>query len=344
MRVWLPAIRAGSGADVFTQRLADGLRQRGIDVLVTWYPHRYELWPQLLRLQKVPLGVDVIHVNSWSAHAFLGRGVPVVTTVLHLVHDPAYAPYRSPAQALYHRWHLRWRELRALRHSLAVTAISEYVADTVRTFCGRGDVTTILNWVDTAQYTPAAGGAPDPRGPFRLLLVGNQTRRKGFDLLGSLATRLGPGFELRCTGGLRDGGLVDMAGVQLLGRLSEADLVREYQACHAVISLSRYEGFGYTALEGMACGKPVVAFRTSALTEVIDDGVTGFLATKDDVAAMAARCRELADDRVLTERMGHAARRRAIEHFPEAGAIDAYVQTYERVIRQNRPIPCIDNR
>lgn len=343
MRVWLPAIRAGSGADVFTQRLADGLRHRGIDVVLSWYPHRYEFFPELLRLQPLPPLVDVIHANSWNANAFLGRGVPVVTTVLHLVHDPAYAPYRSPSQALYHRWHLRWRELRALRHSMAVTAISEYVADTVRTFCKRSDVTTILNWVDTAQYAPVPGGAIDSRGPFRLLLVGNQTRRKGFDLLQALAAQLGAGFELRCTGGLRDGGLAEMPGVQLLGRLTEADLVREYQACHAVISLSRYEGFGYTALEGMACGKPVVAFRTSALTEVIDDGVTGFLVTKDDVRAMAARCRMLADDRVLTERMGHAARRRAIEHFPEAGAIDAYVQTYERLIRQDGPVPYIDS-
>jgi glycosyltransferase involved in cell wall biosynthesis len=285
----------------------------------------------------MPSGVNVIHCNSWNASAFLNRGVPVVTTVHHLVHDPAYAPYRSLAQAIYHRWHLRSREMRALRHSLAVTAVSQYVAQSVRAFSGRDDVTTILNWVDVAQYAPAVGGATNAPGPFRLLLVGNQTRRKGFDLLQGLAACLGPGFELRCTGGLRDRRLAHVPGVKILGRLSEPDLIREYQACNAVISLSRYEGFGYTALEGMACGKPVVAFNTSGLTEVIEDSVTGYLVKKNDVATMAARCRELAGDRVLAERMGHAARRRALEHFPEDDAIDAYVQIYEKLSANNGP-------
>lgn len=328
MRVWLPAIRAGTGTDVFTERLAVALRGRGVEADITWFPAWYEFLPELMRLHGVPPGTDVIHANSWLALPFVGRGVPVVTTVHHLVHDPAYAPYRSASQALYHRWHIRWREQRALRRSQAVTAVSAYVAGSVNAFCCRSDVVTIPNWIDTVRYAPDPSRVADAGRPFRLLLVGNHSRRKGFDLLPALAAALGPRFELRCTGGLRDGGLAAIPGVRILGRLSEGDLVREYQHCDAVVSLSRYEGFGYTALEGMACAKPVIAFRTSGIAEVVDGGITGFLEAVDDVPAFAARCRQLEVDRGLTLRMGSAARQRATDIFSEAAALDAYQRVY----------------
>ena len=46
------------------------------------------------------------------------------------------------------------------------------------------------------------------------------------------------------------------------------------------------EPFGMAAAEAQACGTPVVAFRRGALSEVIADGVTGFLVPPDDVQAL----------------------------------------------------------
>ena len=339
MKVWLPAVRVGTGVDVFTQRLDRALRARGIDSRITWFPVWYEYFPELMRFHAPPPGTDVIHGNSWLTSAFLGCGVPVVATVHHLVHDPAYAPFRTHAQALYHRWHIREHELRTLRNAEAATAVSAYVARTVETFSGRAPITVVPNWVDTTTFSPDPSWTSDSSKPFRLLLVGNHSRRKGFDLLPALAAALGPRFELRCTGGLRGSGLEAMPDVKLLGRLAEADLISEYQSCDAVISLSRYEGFGYTALEGMACGKPFIGFGTSGLAEVIENGVSGFLVATEDLSAMAARCMELAGNRALTARMGCAGRRRAINDFPEVAAIDAYIQIYGRLIGRNGLAP-----
>jgi glycosyltransferase involved in cell wall biosynthesis len=47
------------------------------------------------------------------------------------------------------------------------------------------------------------------------------------------------------------------------------------------------EPFGMAAAEAQACGTPVVAFRRGGLSEVIMDGVTGFLVPPDDVRAAA---------------------------------------------------------
>jgi glycosyltransferase involved in cell wall biosynthesis len=331
MRIWLPAIRVGTGADVFTKRLAAALRARGIDVVQTWFPPGYEFLPELMRLHPVPQGTKVIHANGWLASAFLGRGSPVLTTVHHLVHDPAYAPYRSVVQVLYHRWHVRARELRAICGADAVTCVSGYVAATVEAFSHRRQIHVIPNWIDTSAYVPDSGFRHGRGRPFRLLLVGNQSRRKGIDLIPAYVDALGPGFELRCTGGLRGTRAAAMSGVVALGSIPERELISEYQNCDAVVSLSRYEGFGYSALEGMACAKPFVGFAAGGFGEAVLPGVTGFLEPVEDVAALAARTRQLAADPGLATEMGRAGRERAVARFTQTVAIDAYATLYNQL-------------
>jgi glycosyltransferase involved in cell wall biosynthesis len=80
-----------------------------------------------------------------------------------------------------------------------------------------------------------------------------------------------------------------------------------------VLCPSRWdEPFGLAAAEAQACGTPVVAFRRGGLSEVIVDGVTGWLVAADDVAAFAeavarapglsrAACRKHAEDRLDLE-------------------------------------------
>src|SRR3546814_9159329 len=83
---------------------------------------------------------------------------------------------------------------------------------------------------------------------------------------------LGSGFEIRYAGG-RSKLISPLPNVIELGRISDAQLIREYQACDAVVSLSRYEGFGYTALEAIACGKAFLGFHTSACLKTCREAV-----------------------------------------------------------------------
>lgn len=331
MKVWLPALRVGTGTDVFTLRLADALHARGVDARITWFPAWMEAFPELMRLHRPPAGIDLVHGNGWTVAPFLGLGVPVVNTVHHLVHDPAFSPYRSRAQAFYHRWHLHWREARAIRRSAAVTAVSDYVAGTVRELFGRDDVRTIGNWVDVERYRPGEMPLRQSGDRLRLLWVGNPSRRKGFDLLPGLLDRL-EGFpcEVRCVGGLRGdavAGALD-GRVTWLGKLVEDELVAEYQACDVLLSLSRYEGFGYTALEAMACGKPVAGFAAGGLSEVVRHGEAGLLAPVDDLDGLAVNLRSLASPE---RRAALGARGLQLARAQPAQA-DAYVSLYRSLI------------
>jgi glycosyltransferase involved in cell wall biosynthesis len=87
------------------------------------------------------------------------------------------------------------------------------------------------------------------------------------------------------------------------------------------------EPFGLVMIEAMACGTPVIAYRSGAVPEIIEDGVTGFILDVGDEAGAAAAIRAAAHldrrniRRVFERRF--AARRMALD----------YVQVFERLLQ-----------
>jgi glycosyltransferase involved in cell wall biosynthesis len=334
LAIWLPAVRAGSGSDVFVERLASGLERAGHRAVVTWFGHSEELWPRRIRRTTPPPGVDLVHANSWTAHAVDSRGLPLVVTEHHYIGDPAFRSSRSRPQAAYHELFVLPRIRRGLARAAAVTSVTAFTARALAEHAGV-EAEVIHNWVDLTTFIPATPKVEASRNAqVKLLFVGNATRRKGGDLLPRLAHELGPHFDIRCTGGLRDdqAARVSGAGVIPLGRLSTTDLIAEYQRCDAVLLPSRYEGFSYAALEAMACGKPVVGFASGAVAEVTDPDRTALLVPVDDLGALVSACRVLARQPELRLQLGMAGRDRAELMFGEARAIDHYVQVYRRTL------------
>jgi glycosyltransferase involved in cell wall biosynthesis len=65
--------------------------------------------------------------------------------------------------------------------------------------------------------------------------------------------------------------------VEIVRSISEDELIDLYARCKGVISTPIDEDFGLTAIEGMACGKPIVAVNEGGYLETVIDGVTGKL-------------------------------------------------------------------
>jgi glycosyltransferase involved in cell wall biosynthesis len=325
--VWFPTIRANTGADVFVQRLRDALVAKGVRAEITWLPHRAEYCSWTAAVPQSPSWANVVHVNSWLPRRFWPKKLPAVVTVFHLVHDPAYRPYRSFFQAVYHELLIRRREWLAIRDADTVTTGADYVKRTITEFSGREQIAVIPNWVDGDKFAPPDNVAVERgSGTFRLFMAGSHSRRKGFDLLPSFVQALGSGFEIRYAGG-KTRGISPIPGVIELGRIDEEALIREYKACDAVVSLSRYEGFGYTAAEAMACGKPFLGFDTSALPEVVAPGC-GELVPLDDVEALAAVAHRLrAATMVERQAWSDGGRSLALAKFSQAN-VDKYVEIY----------------
>ena len=77
------------------------------------------------------------------------------------------------------------------------------------------------------------------------------------------------------------------------------------------------------AMEAAACGTPVIAFRSGALTEIVQHGDTGFLV--DDVDSMAEAIRRIG---VIDPRR---CREYAVRHFDLRLTVEKYIATYERL-------------
>ena len=82
-----------------------------------------------------------------------------------------------------------------------------------------------------------------------------------------------------------------------------------------VVVPSRFEGFGLTAAEAMAAGKPVIASNTSGLKEVVCDNQTGLLFPVGDFEALKNSMVKLASDSGLRENLGLAGKERVKKYF-----------------------------
>jgi len=94
----------------------------------------------------------------------------------------------------------------------------------------------------------------------------------------------------------------------------------------ALLHLIRFdEPFGYSVVEAMACGTPVIAFNRGSMPELIAAGTTGFLVDDIDGAVAAVTAAGTLDRAAI-----HA---HAVEHFGVARMVDAYIDAYEAVRR-----------
>src|SRR5207245_1146630 len=107
--------------------------------------------------------------------------------------------------------------------------------------------------------------------------------------------------------------------VRLLGYVEGDEALADlYRAASAVIVTSRDEGFGFPAVEAMACGTPVLAFANTSITEVVGDG--GLLVNDGDVEAMTNALRTLLDSPARAAELSERALERA-RHFSWARSV-----------------------
>ena len=93
----------------------------------------------------------------------------------------------------------------------------------------------------------------------------------------------------------------DGADVEFLGRVADAELAALYRGAAAYLDPSLFEGFGYGALEAMACGAPVIASNVTSIPEVV--GEAALLCDPSSPDQLAAALRRVLDEPGLADRM-----------------------------------------
>ena len=120
-----------------------------------------------------------------------------------------------------------------------------------------------------------------------------------------------------------DLGLTSCATLE--GRVANA--VDAYHAGSIVALTSISEGFPYTVVEAMACGRTVVCTNVGGVAEAVGDA--GMVVPPRDFAAIADACVELLSDHERRARLGLAARDRVLANFTLQRSLEAYRNVYE---------------
>jgi glycosyltransferase involved in cell wall biosynthesis len=115
--------------------------------------------------------------------------------------------------------------------------------------------------------------------------------------------------------------------------LGKQDQIREKLAISDIMLMpSELETFGLAALEAMACEVVPIATRAGGVPELIEHGVTGFLADVGDVETMARYAIDLLGDESALRAMGKRARGVAMDKFCSSRIIPLYEDFYRKVL------------
>jgi L-malate glycosyltransferase len=293
--------------------------------------------------------LDLLHVHyaiphatsAWIAREMLGADHPVkVVTTLHGTDITLVGQERS--------------FLELTRFSIArsdgVTAVSEYLKEETVTRFGAApeSIEVVPNFVDTAIYSrgreACSRSALVPEGEKLVVHISNfRPVKRVRDVVRTFAgiVRHVPARLVLAGDGPDRLDAVEEAetlGVaDLLVFLGKQDSVADILACADLFLLpSASESFGLAALEAMSCGVPVVGTAVGGMPEVVESGVSGYLAPVGATSEMAEAAVRLLRDPARWREASRAARARAVEHFATDVVIPRYERYYERVMMGER--------
>jgi glycosyltransferase involved in cell wall biosynthesis len=292
------------------------------------------------------LRCDIVHTNVLRAD-IIGRmaahaaGVPVIFSTEHGIHA-------WEERGKFWRPFVRRFYLHTVKYTKMIVAVSDFVKDSlIAEGVPQEKVVRIYNGVDTEVFIPLVRNEKDQyckyltERPVKNVigLVGNLVEMKGLiyfikaippilrQFPETLIIVIGEGalrHELEAEVAREN--LSDR--VRFLGRISPL-IPRLVGAMDILVQPSLIESFGLTVAEAMSCGVPVVASCVGGLSEIIEDGVCGYLVPPRDSDALAAKVIDLLSNPERCQMFGKAGRRRAVERFNIMSTVGQYYELYK---------------
>jgi glycosyltransferase involved in cell wall biosynthesis len=225
-----------------------------------------------------------------------------------------------------------------------VVTVSEYMRERFAALLPRRRVVCIPNGVDLERFSPSQNGSSSMRAAGEMVIGCAARLVEGKGIEDAIRTLLDPSLRratlrIAGTGPLQETlqELASSVGVErrvdFLGPV--LDMPRFWQSIDVAMVPSRSgESFGMVAIEAMACGKPVVASDSGALSSIVVHGKTGRVVPAGDTAALARAAAEYADDWSLRARHGSGGRRRCEQEFGMERTAARYLDLCAAVVRE----------
>lgn len=204
--------------------------------------------------------------------------------------------------------------------------------------------------IDRFEQIPEQGGGLSlPPGRLCVGIVGRVRPEKGTDLFVEALIRLLPdhpdvsavivGKTTRKYRAFSEGLKKQLTAVGLLDRVSfieevaYQDMPAIYQQLDIVCCPARYEGFGLVPLEAMVSGTAVIASRTGAYEDIVDEGETGWLVDVGNLDQLTSALESAIVDTGRIQTMKQVGRQRVRSSFSLTREVEGVASVYERVWR-----------
>lgn len=212
---------------------------------------------------------------------------------------------------------------------LTIVPCSEWMGGFVRnSFLKDKRIQVIHNGVDLNTFKVI----PDLKkkdGKFRILAVSNVwLAYKGYYDIFKLREMLSDEYEITMVG-LKENQLTELpAGIRGITRTQNIQqLVELYNEADVFINPTYADTFPTVNLEALACGTPVITYKTGGSPEAVDDK-TGIVVEQGDVDALADAIRKMKAHPLYPA----DCRKRAEEHFDKDKCFEKYIELYERLM------------
>ena len=123
--------------------------------------------------------------------------------------------------------------------------------------------------------------------------------------------------------------------------MESSDLAKFYQnACAFLFPIHWEEPFGLVMIEAMACGTPVIAYNRGSVSEIVRDGVTGFIIEEEDRGNQGNRGNWVIKKTGIEglveaiKRIGEIDRASCRRHVEENFTMEKMVEGYEKVYKK----------
>jgi glycosyltransferase involved in cell wall biosynthesis len=329
MKICLISNSSGTWIDQDVEILSElGYEVKKVIVEAMFGPYR--ILKLFLEALRPALWSDVVY--CWFAFpagfvgVFLGKVFRKLVIVNAVGIDVAYVPligYGLPLKRRW-RWLLRWTLLKADK----IIAISEESAGNVRRIVSR-DVEVIYEGINVEKFRPIKVAKPKENV---ILVVGiiskMNLKRKGFETIIKSIPYVVKEFDnVRFVfAGKKENGypilknLAERLGVlryvDFAGFKSDGELLELFNQCVIFVFPSIHEGFPTVISEALACGKPVISTKLSAIPEVVVNNETGILIENAQSSEELAKAIViLLKNSVLRDEMGKSGRALIVQRF-----------------------------
>ena len=121
--------------------------------------------------------------------------------------------------------------------------------------------------------------------------------------------------------------------VLFLPEVPVGDMADFYRVLDLYVAPQRWEGFGLTPIEAMACGVPVVATRVGAFEKLVVQDTTGLLVDADDIPALSDAIKSALSDRDRLANWAVAGRSYVMSDFSIEREAAALVKIYRLLLK-----------